>query len=447
MQLIDSFEAGHRVEAMVSAYRRWSVDLHTRGDAVLEDDPFYGHREISTRSTFEQVCALPEGAPAKRELRDWVAALTIERVTHEDRVELERAMRTECHTIAPLGDRAWSLRALSLEAVLTGIDARRDRILSDLVDIAGDASSRATWWLARRHAAAGQLGLASLQAVEAPLAAELSIEQVVETVLRSTDGQAGDALAGCSSWAEVLMRGSAPDALEGWPARLSAQWLWSLFGRGPLAEGLNVNVPPLGTPTCGASFLRAFDVFGTALHRGAVALDGLPFFLRERPYDAACASYGTLFASLLASVPFLRRRLGLGTATAREQARMMALAMLVHTRVAAIKAAVASCPDQERASHAHTSVGVRALLTTLPEELTGVVPRYDPRAVSKLTGIMVGAALREQLEERFDEDWFDNPRALSFIREIDGSTRVELDADALMRGAKAAARFFEAPFD
>ena len=395
---------------------------------------------------FEQACDLPEGAPAQRELRDWIAALTIERVTHEDRVETERAMRRERHTIAPLGDQKWSLRALSLEGVLTNVEARRERIASGINGVAEEASSRATWWLARRHAAAAQLGLSGLREVEAPLAAELSIDRVVDTALSSTDDLAGEAFTDVSSWADALARGTALDAQEGWPARLSTRWLWSLFGKGPFADGMRVDVPPLGTSCCGASFLRALDAFGSALHGGAAELNRLPFILRDRPYDAARASYGALFASLLGSVPFTRKRLGLGVATAKEQARMMARAMLVHTRVAVIKAAVASCADDEHARDTHASVGTRALLVSLPDELTGVVPRYDPRATSKLAGILIGARLREQLEERYDEDWFDNPRALASIREIDCSARVVLDEEALMVGAKAAARFFEAPF-
>ncbi len=398
--------------------------------------PLVPFRTLTTRERFEQLSELPEGLPNGESLRRWQACLTIERVTWEDRALAEVARRETTHRVAGLGDLPWSVRSLVLEVLGTRDGARRSKIAQELVHVCGDASTWAVRWAMRRHAAAHHLGVGGLGWLEAPVR-DTALPHVAKRVLEATDDVMSASMGQAVGWQDVVAAGAAMDARHGWPAALTPRWFRSVFGGWKTLEGLRVDPGPLCDALCGASFARALARFGAAVYRGCAARAGGTFSLTHRPFDAATASYGTLFASLLTSVPFLKRHMGLGTDTAREQAQSMGRSLLVSLRIGAAQAAVAAAAEPEAMVESHVTTAAKAFGSSVPEEMVGVVPRYDPRAGARLCGALRGSTLERDLVDRFDEDWFDNPRAQEWLAGIDVAERVVLDEDAVRMGAEA----------
>ena len=397
--------------------------------------PLVPFRRFLSRERFEQLSELPDGLPNRESLQRWMACLIIERVTWDDRASAEVARRNVEHGIDALGAERWSVRSLALEVVRTNNDRRRAVAAEGLTRVAQRASDEAIWWLRRRQAAALELGLDGLTWLEGPWQG-VSTTQVSELVMEATDELAAEMLDRASGWHEALWLGAAMDAREGWPAHLTPQWFRAVFGNWTSLTKLRIEPGPLQEPICGASFTRALVRFGTAVYRACADRTGGPFSLTHRPFDAAEASYGALFGLLLISTPFLRRRLGLGTPSAREQVESMARSMLVAVRLDAARALFSSQTDVEKAVEAHANAAARALKTSLPDEMAGVVPRYDPRASARLAGALRAVSVYRELVETFDEDWFDNPRAHEFVAALDVTERLVLDKEAIQSGAR-----------
>jgi hypothetical protein len=114
--------------------------------------------------------------------------------------------------------------------------------------------------------------------------------------------------------------------------------------------------------------------------------------------------------------------------------------MISNARTLALQSAVSACDDADRAREVHQDLGSRAFRSSLPSELAGVFPRYRPTACARLVGTLHAAALREQLVQTHDEDWFDNPRAQQQLREIDVTDRRRFSEDTLVEAARTLAR-------
>lgn len=399
-----------------------------------DDGPLVSHRGLTTRERFEQLSELPKEMPTTDALRRWLAHLIIERVTWEDRAAVEVARRSPDHVLAGLGNAPWSTRALVLELVRTEHDGRRHQAAQSLIRVSADASERAIWWMRRRHAAALQLGIEGLAWLEAPWDGTSS-SRVAELVLAATDDLMSDVAKTGWELEDALHGCAAMGAREGWPAKLSPRWFRSLFGEWRSLSGMRVDPGPIPEPICGASFTRALTRFGASVHAACSAREHAPSSLVLRPFDAARAAYGVLFGSLLSSVPFLRRRLGVGSVAARRQAHEMRVSMLATIRLHAVRAAFASEPDESDAVNTHVKLGSRALRTTVPDELAGVLPRYEPRGASWLAGVLYGARLHRELIEAYDEDWFDNPRAHERVCAVDVTRRLVLNEEQAREGS------------
>ena len=125
----------------------------------------------------------------------------------------------------------------------------------------------------------------------------------------------------------------------------------------------------------------------------------------------ACAA---LFSGLLRDDPFRRRiaKAELGP----DDARAVAVAALVDARLAAARALVELEAHREglgaRAATLHRELYARAGLVQLPAGLAlcGLDPLLG--GFSELRGLALAARIRSALRERYDEDWWRNPRAL-----------------------------------
>jgi hypothetical protein len=447
MEWVDPPTADAHIRDAAAALRSWRRKLRTAPAHAREQDPLASRRLISTRQAFQRAAELPDGLPGKRDLVRWVAFLTIERATHEDLCSAEASRVDPVHPVDQLDRRIWSIRELIAQAVFAREPARRATAAATLARVGDDASSNALRWLGRRHEAARQLGLRSLSELEAPFTQDVEPAQAARTLLEQTESLAAEVMGDRDLWQEALHWGAATDAHDGWPSKLTPRWLREVFDAKAWTQGLALDFGPMPTARSGASFARAFARYGATLHRAASAQPGTPFVMAERPYDAGAASYGALFASLLCAPPFLRRKLGLGAVSISRQVPRMVRALVTGCRREAAKAVMACTGNPEAARQAHALMVTRAFRAPVPVELAGVVPRYDPRSTALVAGILQGAVLREQLVEQFDEDWFDNPRCQEFLRAVDVTHPVVLDARVVERGAQAWRRFLEGGFD
>ncbi|MBI5538088.1 MAG: hypothetical protein HY898_35530 [Deltaproteobacteria bacterium] len=436
MNGLDLQELDGRLEQASRAWRSWRQRARTATREQLAEDPFVGRRAISTRAMFQKLQKLPEELPERDSLLRWLAALTLDRVTFEDVVDLEAARRVERHVLRDLGREPWNVRDLCLQAAMHPEAGRRDACGRALLELCDDSSSNALFWLARRHEAARQLGIDGLRWLEAPVQPDVPVVRVARGLLDATDDLAADVLGSDRPWQDVLFVGAATDAIEGWPAQLTTRWVQDLFRSTGLVKDAPIEMQAVPQAACGSSFMRALDRFGIAFYRGRARQLAGRFALAVRPFDPRPTCYGALFASLLATPLFLRKHLGLGQIRARKQAQSLARAALITLRLLALQTAVGACEDPRAAREMHLDFAKRALRTRLPIELAGVLPRIRPTACARLVGALKASTLRDQLVDRYDEDWFDNPRAHEQLREIDVLDRPLLDEAGALDAAQ-----------
>lgn len=172
---------------------------------------------------------------------------------------------------------------------------------------------------------------------------------------------------------------------------------------------------------------------GRAMHAGYTDPE-LALEFRWMGDEAVPLAWGALLGGLLFDSSFVRDRHGAGSARLAEHRRVSALLLLLRLRrrIALLQLAVAWCEAPGLAEVAEE-------YPILLESATGL--RHDPRqavwdvglpsdAVAFLRAEQLGAVLREHLRERFDEDWYRNPRAgealAHFLRDGRRFTSAEL---------------------
>ena len=232
--------------------------------------------------------------------------------------------------------------------------------------------------------------------------------------------------------AKTIAGGFARDAQEGWPAYLTPRWLEESFPTLAPRQPRNVAMPEaLG----GASFLRAAMTWGRAL-RLASTPRSLPFGLARDPYPVEAWTHGTLFTLAVAGPVFGKRKLGLSAKNAEKQSRMLALPLFLGLR--RIAAEVLGLGEE---------LSARVYGAPLPPTLAALgtlsgADRID--APARLLGMLRGDRLVRSFVERFDEDYFDNPRAGSHLTAIASGPVWTPMADDEDRGVEVLARAFEA---
>jgi hypothetical protein len=422
--LLDPLALSARVgaaEAAWAAHRAsWAAD---RARASAEDDPLAGrHRAVAGaslhRTLAEKAAPPPSSSPgepsglevasAERELWSalarWVAFLTLERIAAPADAEVERAF------------------AAKVTAPVLGLPPRGGpspgerlsfRELVDEILLARDAAAAAAWCGLATEAAGSVAGaLARAGALRREVAARIPADPLAMATVPG-EGALGAAaerfLAATRDLATEVLRvpGAPPgfpsqlrsalaqDATEGWPARLGPRWLVECFAGAPSASA-----PSLPRFVCGGStFARAARLHGEAVHR-ALRPRGLPFVLARSPLEADARATGLLFASALATRVFHRRALRASARVADAQARALARCMLFSARRAAARVAAG-----EVAARAHL-LGE----PPMPAPLASVLLAPTTAAFVEFAAWLDLPASVTRTEERFDEDWFANPR-------------------------------------
>jgi hypothetical protein len=135
----------------------------------------------------------------------------------------------------------------------------------------------------------------------------------------------------------------------------------------------------------------------------------MPFALARDPYPIAAHRFGFALAWVVAEPSFQRRILELPSRLAAAQARILRTTVLLFARQVAARAMLAA---EERVSQElFEEVGVRLFDAPLPAAMRNAWPEPRLTDAARLDALLGATTFVRDLVERFDEDWFRNPRA------------------------------------
>lgn len=414
---LDPVALDRSVERAFRAHRAWKKGLFRDPDGFAEQDPFGPPelRKVATKTAYDAVAGSP--LPFQAELARWIGHLVQARLTgpmdveragalHAEeapspfeakrRVSYRRAWRGIVEEPSSGRALAWLDAAATLAPPLATIererDARRDEV-----------------WRRLGHDGHPAWSLAPLRDVGAMARAVLdATEDLAQSLLAEARRRDGSPR---PTPVDALREAMARDATSGWPARLTARWLSEIFGTH--VAGLSIDLGPLPDALGGASFARALARFGYAL-RTADPGSAMPFVLRRDPHFVDAHRVAATFGALVAAPAFHRRVLGLGERAAAQQTRTFARALLFTLRVDALRALAAH--DARAFVDAWDEWTARAMGAPLPRALAGAWPRRRDDEAARFYGAIAALDFTGDLVERFDEDWFRNPRAFEALR-------------------------------
>jgi hypothetical protein len=447
--LTDLVALDRDVARAVGTWVKWQRALALDPEAHENEAPLDRFRHVAGQATYE---ALGRGVPGAGDaafrdgLRRWVYALTQARIAQPLDIERAKAAREEVAevTLPRPHHVSWVESWRGLLAATTATE--REAWLAAMTGRAPALASIERRRRERREEVAARMRFeAGDPLFDVPRAALLT---VAETFLTRTDDLARELLGKARRRAELaqdpplatdaIAIAIARDAPEGWPARLAIPWLEETFGA--FTRGLRLGVVSVPEAFGASSFARGCASFGAAL-RVAGSSPSLSFALAREPEFVAMHRFGGVFGALPSSAEFQRRVLGNVARVADAQARVLARTALFAARLEAGRFVIESDRGADRFEH----VTARLFGVPLPAPLAGAwpAPRDDGRA--RLVGLLTGHALSRELVERFDIDWFANPRGVLHIRTIaSGPAREEPpDPAHLANATLALTRAFE----
>jgi hypothetical protein len=436
---LDILRLDRDIARAARAERGWWRTLRADASRAAEDAWYEPIRHVTTRTTFQEVLSLAPSDPLRAGLLAWMHRLALTRIARPSILAVASArqeanlrwdepepgvysVRAVVHRVlastgAPQG-RAW-LDALARSQVPL-LD--RERILRQATD---EITSR--------------LGVAD-PAVFVPFERAAVIAEA-EQFLRATNDLASTLFDGAEHLADVIPMLVARDVPGVWPTKPDARWLFDLFQGTPLLQGLAVDLGPTPAPLGGASFVRALARLGAAYAR--IAVQGrAPFVITTDPSELHPLRRGALFAQLAVDPVFLRKQLGFSRDAADSTCRALAVTLLAALRLIAAHTVI-DVATAKASSIAEATED--ALKVPAPAELSAVVPRATPCPAHRLVAALLARGDVDELRGEFDDDWFRNPRALSFVREVDAAPRpFKIASDALSGTALPLAKALEA---
>ncbi|MBX3225486.1 MAG: hypothetical protein KF795_33580 [Labilithrix sp.] len=471
---IELLAVDRKVAAAARSVERGRARLATKAgrEEARAGDVFGELRDVAGQSMFAALRAHEPGplhAPHRDALLRWVHELLQARVGWDLGLDEADAIHAPDPTLASRaahreGAHASAERGPAEQggaSLVTFDEARRalvdapstapaDVALRRLADLAAPVAAVRRELRARRFEVARRLGLdhpwslatsASANELEALARAVLDATEPLAAELHKRARRSEHAAEGGAA-AAFVVDAFARDAQEGWPARLGARWLEDVFrALAPRAPRLAALPPALG----GASFLRAALQWGAALRLGAVARS-LPFALARDPYPTDALVVGGALAVAVAGRPFGRRKLGLSARSADAHTRALSRVLFVTLRTTAASL-VAGMRDPVRSDELE-ELTARVFGAPLPADLAaawslgGFAGSARVDAPARLVAAVRTLGFVRGLVDRFDEDWFDNPRAGAHLASIGAGPSWQGDVpDA--EAARAAARSFE----
>jgi hypothetical protein len=207
-------------------------------------------------------------------------------------------------------------------------------------------------------------------------------------------------------------------------------------------KGGSIDLPVLPAPLGASSFLRALEAFGRALRAGGDARP-LPFAIARDPYFTDEYRVGIVFGALGLKRAFYTRQLGTSARVAELQVRMVARSLLVEAR---LRAARTILTDESRApsKDLFEEMTHRVFGAPMPPSLRGAWPSSHDDEPARIIALATALPLARDLVDRFDDDWFRNPRAFDALRARASLPARDEDSKLDVEGAAVAlARTFE----
>ena len=441
-------------------------------DQARSFDPFDGTqlRHTAALSTYRALVALEPSildVPLRDGLLRWVHELLQVRVGYDlaiDDADAENALDSRL-TVAQLAEltRAAAAAAAAGAGALAAPDERgsvahtyRDAFAS-IVRASNDARGAGALARAgelaapvaavrkerreRRFEAARRLGVAHPFA----LASTADIGALAKSLLDATEPFAVELFKQARKTADGPWRASSAiqlalghGAKQGWPAHLGQRWLDEAFSA---IAPRGVAVGTLPAPIGSATFLRAAVRWGFTWRTSGTPRS-MPFGLARDPYPVPAHRFGFAIASVIAEPSFQRRTLELPSRSAAAQARVLRTTMFLHARVIAARALLSA--EEHVTPSLFEEMGSRVFGAPLPAPMRDAWP--DPRASepAQLLGLLGTQAFLRDLVERYDDDWFRNPKAGKHLMSLACGPAFDLEPLAPNVAAPASlARAFE----
>jgi hypothetical protein len=439
----DLFGLDRDVAGTVKSLAGWRARL-ARGEGD-GDDPFEDDRHVSSKSTWDTLGALrPVVAlePLRDGLRRWVLALVVARL--EGPVDIAWAQATR----APSGrydgpvPRLASWTEAWREIALARTPAEAGAWLAAAAEAAPALGPLQRRRAAGRHEAAQRQGLAHPWEGLLPVP-HASLRASALRVLDRTEDLSRaiwrEALGDDRRAPAVLHAVVAREAGDGWPARLTPRWLEDAFGA--FTRGLTLDLPALPPAAGAASFARALAMFGFAV-REASPPRSMPFALAHEPASLAAHRFARVTGALAADPAFQVRALGIGRHSADAQARVLARSALFEARLDAARLVLGD--DASPGRDVFEELTARLFGAPIDERFADAWPRARTDEPGRWLATLQAPALRRELRDTFDADWFRNPRAWAHLREAGGAPAyAPVDAAAVDASADGLARAFE----
>ncbi len=454
---LDAIDRGVRraAEGTVAWHER--LALKTLGEAIEDQPPLAQHRAVAGKLAYDGLAArevMASESAWRIALLRWIGALAVLRVTEEPRLEEARVVTEPLARV-----RLETVHLVSFRAAWDGLVGSKNAAegaawLAALSERGPAVAAARRERAAREEEAVRRLGFGTFAEIVG-VEPDPVIEQAARTFLtrtadlaRAVRRDAARRGEQATSFVSVILAANARDAPEGWPARLTLRALVETL-RAPHDIGRGLRVRVRLPPSQGAaSFARGLEAFGEAYRRAAAHASKLPFALAVDPCFVDAHRFGYAFGALATQPAYLRQGLGVAAGVARDQARALACSALVHARhtaMAALLARHAARPDPREFEELTAEV----FGESAPAPLSGAFPRpLGPGdAHARVAALLTTLPFLELLRDRFEEDWFRNPRAWEYLRgRAAGPARHLDDADGrdARPGPEALARAFEA---
>lgn len=393
-------------------------------EALLQLDPYASVRKVASRETLHRLVDR-KGDPAAPLLAAHVAELVVRRVARDAELHATDARLRPEVLVHATGER------LSVSSAVQKLVARApdgDLVARALAEHADGAHHAARLTLAREGEIEKRFGVT---VTRTPWARDLAAAKARAIVL-----ELGPRLVREAPLHDTLARGAGHGVDVGFPKELSPRTLWELLPSA-FREGPPLDPPSPPRPLAPASYVRAFAAVGRGWARAARSRS-LPLPLAVTPHRLEEHLLGALFASIFRTDPFLGSGLGLARRERERAARQLATVALHDLLRRALATALLPALLDDRPRDAETTWEELArwvMGTPVAPRLVAVLPRVEGDAPTRLAALGLGAALADELRERFDEDFFRNPRAVEELRHrLAASPPLTADPEAVARG-------------
>lgn len=446
----DPLELSAYVRELATRVRSFD-DALTAGPVGL--DPFQGKTTIG-KTLREHVLASRDFEPIRAPLVAHIDRLLERRINLKVSLEESVLLTQTVHPPSSPFDQAGTLAARRMSALATAADtARQEEARTAFRTLERDAVAVSAVRVLRYERLLEiqeRLGASLSPAVEisedGQLAAGVSAggETIPERLARSLLAQTRDASSALlePGFGGLVAGATGTPATEGWPARLAADSLLSLFGGPWLLAGDAPAHVGLPQRVCAASFPRSALRFGSELVRAATP-SWLPFVLARTPSEVHGRAVGRLLALWLLSPACARRRLGLGVEGRALHRRGATRLLLAETRMLCARTLLAEAGRRSRSRLDDTwgELGLELCGSSWGAPL-GVLAA-QPDAAADLVAHLWALTKEAEMVRAFDEDYLDNPRAReALLADIHATEPSPPPAQALEEAGRALVRGF-----